>query len=111
MADFMSYQNTFRKFVLDVYDEQIKAQNKFPEGKNLLAALIEEVGESAQALLKIQESNESPENVYKELVQVASTAYRLAILGDMTYGYKGTKCCYGGCTQVTLGGPCALCYE
>ena len=108
---FYEYQNNFLKFTLDMHAEQKRANDKFPEAKRLLGALMEEVGELAEALLKIDESGESPENVYKEAIQVASTAYRLAVSGEPDYNYKGTKCQYAGCQQPATGGPCPLCYE
>ena len=108
---FYEYRNAYLKFATDVYEEQGRAKVKFPKADKLLGALMEEVGELAEALLKIEESGESPENVYKEAVQVASTAYRLAVLGEADYGYKGTRCDYQGCRQPVSGGPCPLCYE
>ncbi len=111
MTKFYEYGNTFFKFTSEMYDEQKRAQNKFPNNSRLLGALMEEVGELAQALLKIKESGESPENVYKEAIQVASTAYRLAISGEPDYDYEGTRCHHLGCKQPVTGGPCPLCYE
>lgn len=106
-----AYANTFSKFVHDVHEEQERARRKFPEGDRLLGAVMEEVGEVAQALLKIKEAGLSPENVYLECVQAASTLYRLASEGEPEYGYEGMKCAYNGCKQPTTGGPCHLCYE
>jgi len=103
--------NNFDKFTADVKAEQARAAEKFPKPDRLLGALMEEVGELAQALLKIQECGESPQRVYDEAVQVASTAFRLAALGEPDYKYLGMKCGYLGCTQTAIGGPCALCYE
>jgi hypothetical protein len=94
-----------------MYAEQDRAAKKFPAGKRLLGALMEEVGELAQALLKIKECGGPADHVYDEAVQVAATAYRLATLGEPTYGYEGTKCHYAGCDAPASGGPCALCYE
>ena len=108
---FFEYQNTFFKFCTDMFEEQKRAQKKFPHNKHLLGALVEKVGELAEALLKIEESGESPQRVYDEAIQVASTAYRLAASGDPEYGYEGMKCQYNGCTQITTGGLCPLCYE
>jgi NTP pyrophosphatase (non-canonical NTP hydrolase) len=111
---FYEYSNTFFKFASDMYDEQKRATDKFPKPNRLLGALMEEVGELAQALLKIQEAPhelEWPENVYKEAIQVAAVAYRLAVQGEPDYKYKGTKCHYLGCQQPVTGGPCPLCYE
>ena len=105
------YGNNYFTFAERVYQEQNRAADKFPKADRLLGALMEEVGEAAQALLKIKESGESPQNVYDELVQVASTAYRLAVMGEPDYGYEGTKCHHMGCQQNTIGGPCPLCYE
>lgn len=99
------------KFLFDVAMENQRAREKFPRGANLDTALMEEVGELAQALLKIKESGWSPEQVYKEAVQVASTAMRVAVEGCPEHDYRGVKCGFGGCKQPATGGPCALCYE
>ncbi len=99
------------KFLNDVKEEFKRASDKFPKGDKLDAALMEEVGELAQALLHIQEKGASPANVYKEAVQVATVAMRIAVQGAPEHGYAGMKCGYMGCDQVTVGGPCALCYE
>ena len=106
-----TYPSLTTKFLLDVMEENQRARKKFPGGERLLGAAVEEFGEMAEALLKIKESNESPENVYKEAVQTASTVMRLAVEGEPDYSYKGMKCAYAGCQQVTTGGPCVLCYE
>ena len=111
MADWKEYQNTFQQFAEKVYEEQREAAEKFPGGERLLGALMEEVGELAEALLHIKERDGSPERVYEEGVQVASTVYRLLTEGEPDYGYGGTKCHYAGCKQPTIGGPCRLCYD
>jgi len=99
------------KFLFDVAQENQRAREKFPGGKNLDTALMEEVGELAQALLKIKESNWLPEQVYQEAVQIASMAMRIAVEGCPEHSYQGMKCGFGGCKQPATGGPCALCYE
>lgn len=110
-VDWMNYGNNYRTFTIKVFREQARAAKKFPDPDRLLGALMEEVGELAEALLKIKESGESPQRVYEEAVQVAATVYRLANLGEPDYGYEGTKCGHAGCEQAAIGGPCALCYE
>lgn len=100
-----------QKFLTDVKAEYGRATAKFPENKKLDAALMEEVGELAKALLHIQEKGASAANVYEEAVQVATVAMRIAVEGSPEHGYEGMKCGYLGCAQVTVGGPCALCYE
>lgn len=99
------------KFLLEVAKENERAREKHPLGENLDTALMEEVGELAEALLKIRESGWSPQEAYKEAVQVASTAMRIAVEGCPHHGFNGSKCGYGGCSQPAIGGPCALCYE
>jgi hypothetical protein len=99
------------KFLADVKDEHRRATEKFPANKKLDAALMEEVGELAKALLHIQEKGANPKDVYAEAVQVATVAMRIAVEGSPEHGYAGMKCGYLGCDQVTVGGPCALCYE
>lgn len=103
--------NYKEKFIKDLKEEHEKATTKFPQNRKLDAALMEEVGELAQALLHIQEKGGSQLNVYKEAVQVATVAMRIAIEGCPEHDYKGMKCHYMGCDQPTSTGPCALCYE
>lgn len=67
-------------FLDNVQAEIEQAQKKFPCTDNMMTALTEEVGEVAKALL-----DEPWENVYKEAVQVAAMACRLAIEGDPTH--------------------------
>jgi len=110
-AKWFEYGNSYFTFAERVYREQRRAADKFPAGERLLGALMEEVGEAANALLQIKEAGGDPQRVYDELVQVAATAFRLAVLGDTDYGYAGTKCHHMGCLQNTVGGPCPLCYE
>lgn len=106
-------------FIQHVRDEVVKAREKFPDSNKMLAAMTEEVGEVAQALLKLTEDgklsrsemNERLHNVYKEAVQVATTAMRLAVEGDPSMDYNGTRCSWSGCKQPAVGGPCPLCYE
>lgn len=58
--------------------ETIQAMKKFPQPNPNLAALMEEVGELAQAFLQGQE----PYRIYAEAKQVAAMACRIAIEGD-----------------------------
>lgn len=81
----------------DIEAELTRARTKFPGGENNFAALVEEVGEVAQAILKIQhEGGKSHEDVYQEAIQTAVTAIRLATEGDASFpaydpesGYHG----------------------
>ena len=66
-------------FDFDVAREVGSARSKFPRPDGLLAALTEEVGEVARALLDKPWSE-----VYAECVQVAAMAQRLAEEGDPT---------------------------
>lgn len=114
------------QFLLDVDAEVKRAQKKFPSSDGTLCALTEEVGEVAKAVL-----DEPWERVYREAVQVAAMAARLALEGDKTLGpiremrdadqFKANdfnqrcmpgSCPYRGCPapykQVP---PCPLCYE
>lgn len=64
------------------------ARAKFPHPNPTLAALTEEVGELAQAMLHIREGNlgASWSYVMKEAVQVAVMAMRCATEGDGSLG-------------------------
>lgn len=68
-----------RIFVEDVLREAARARTLFPKPDGVLAALTEEVGEVARAML-----DESWDNVRTECVQVAAMALRLALEGDPT---------------------------
>lgn len=65
------------QFLFEVSTELVRARAKFPSNEGLLAALTEEVGEVAKAVME-----EPWENVRKECVQVAAVAMRLAEEGD-----------------------------
>ncbi len=54
--------------------EMARARGKFPGNRHLLAALMEECGELAKELLQ----NGNTVNAYKEALQVACVAMRIA---------------------------------
>ncbi|MFQ5742003.1 MAG: hypothetical protein ACE5HV_00260 [Acidobacteriota bacterium] len=77
-------------------DEIARARRRFPEGDMLFAALVEEVGETAEALIEFsrrgtpsQKRAVSLDDVRKELVQVAAMAIRLRVEGDRYYDFEG----------------------
>lgn len=74
-------------FLSDILTESDRAIRKHPTNKNLLPALMEEVGELANALLEL-ENNSDPKYVYEEAVQVAALAMRIAISEVPECGYK-----------------------
>ena len=61
--------------------EVVSARNKFPGNELLLAALTEEVGELARALLQRQ----GKDRVRKEALQVACVSLRIYEEGDATF--------------------------
>lgn len=63
------------------------ARTKFPDNKHMLAALTEEVGELAQALIDHSRGKQSGADVYAEAIQVAAMAIRLAEEGDGEFPY------------------------
>ena len=63
-------------FIADVQAELARARAKFPAPNLNFVALIEEIGELAKAHLE-----EGPEELYKEAVQVAVMAARVATEG------------------------------
>lgn len=65
--------------VHDVKMELDRARAKHPENKHMLAALMEEVGELAKALL------EGDDEYYTEAIQVACVAIRIATEGDPSF--------------------------
>ncbi len=74
------------EFLDDVAIEVQKARAKFPNGRHLLPALMEEVGELANALLEQEYGHGvSSEDVYREAVQVATAAMRIAEEGEPVF--------------------------
>lgn len=74
-------------FDADVSAELARARAKFPGNTLQLAALSEEVGELAKALLDHRSGKGTAEEVYAEAVQVAAMACRVAVEGDSTFPY------------------------
>lgn len=66
-----------RMFLRDVERELSRARDKFPSSEGCMTALTEEVGELAKAML-----DEPGERIYKEAVQTAVMAARVALEGD-----------------------------
>ena len=75
-------------FIEAVAAEVVKARAKWPGNRVQLAALTEEVGELAQALLQHDYEGGAAAKVWKEAVQVAAMAVRVATEGDSSFGYK-----------------------
>ena len=76
------------RFLTDVADEYARATAKFPGNKCNVAALMEEVGELAQALLQLEfepHKGKTVEDVYKEVVQVGAVATKIALHGSSEF--------------------------
>lgn len=63
--------------MIDLRAELARARAKFPRGEHLVPALMEEIGELARELL--QKGN--TQHAYKEAIQVACVAIRIASEG------------------------------
>ena len=71
-----------------VQGELNAARKQFPETTHMLAALMEEVGELAQAMMEHdRDGSRSVPEVLREAVQVASMAIRIATEGDDNFKY------------------------
>ncbi len=91
MAHQPTLQDLDHEFVKRVIAEAKTARLKFPGPNPCLAALVEEVGELAQAMLHIREGKHSNwSRVIAEAVQVAVMAMRCATEGDATLGLEIT---------------------
>lgn len=85
----------------DLEAELSKARSKFPGNEDLDNALTEEVGELNQALLQQKHEPDKKvthEDIYKEAIQVACVAIRIATEGvpnfpkyDPESGYRGKE--------------------
>lgn len=67
--------------IVDLNRELERARAKFPGNKNLLPALMEEVGELATALME----NEGTDRVRAEALQVACVALRIFEEGEPAF--------------------------
>lgn len=65
----------------DIRDEVRRARRKFPHNRHLLGALMEQVGELAQALLQ----GKSQREIQCEAIQVACVAIRILEERDADY--------------------------
>lgn len=72
-------------FLCDLEGEVASARSKFPRTAMMMTALVEEVGELAQALLHVRLGKGFSAEVYAEAIQVATMAMRLATEGDSDY--------------------------
>jgi hypothetical protein len=73
------------QFLSDVADEIERAREKFPSSNLVLAACTEELGEVAQAMLKAAAGKGPVEDIWKEAVQLAAMAMRIATEGDPSF--------------------------
>jgi len=64
------------------------AREKFPGNEDQFAALIEEVGELANALIEHKRGKGNGANVFAEAIQVAAMAIRVAEEGSKEFPYR-----------------------
>jgi len=90
----LGYHDSVQESTLgDVAEEILRAREKFPTNKHLLAALMEEVGELSEALLKYggEDRDTDPlilrKRIRDEAIQVAATAIRIIEEGDSDFAF------------------------
>ena len=77
----------------DISKEINSARKQFPGNEDMMVALVEEVGELAQALIDHKRGKQSSSDVYAEAIQVAAMAIRIAQEGDSGFPYMyNTRC-------------------
>jgi NTP pyrophosphatase (non-canonical NTP hydrolase) len=77
------------QIILMVRGELDAARGQFPGSTHMLAALMEEVGELAQALMEHdRDGSQTTQEVLREAVQVAAMAIRVAAEGDENFVYE-----------------------
>jgi hypothetical protein len=69
----------------DLADELGRARRKLPGSEHTYAALLEELGELANALLEHKYGHAPARNVRAEALQVACMAVRIGTEGDLSY--------------------------
>jgi hypothetical protein len=73
------------RFLSDVADEIERARQKFPSSNLVLAAATEELGETSHAMLLHAAGKGPIEDIWKEAVQLAAMAMRIATEGDPSF--------------------------
>ena len=83
-------QTLTAKFIAEVETELARARKLFPENRHMLAALGEETGELANALIEndIGNPTATAAAIWKEAVQSAVMAARIATEGDASFRYR-----------------------
>lgn len=82
-----------KTFLSDVAQEVESAKRRFPSTRDQGMVLTEEVGEVIKALLEMKHEPEkgvTHEDIYRECVQVAAMATRLAVEGIPDHPYNPT---------------------
>lgn len=74
----------------EIAAEVARARALFPGSEFRLAALVEEVGELANAMLEHRLGKDTLEHIREEAVQVAAMAIRIAEEGDSTFVQEAT---------------------
>jgi NTP pyrophosphatase (non-canonical NTP hydrolase) len=82
LAQSITFRSGDAQFIGDVFAELDRARKKFPSATASTVALMEEVGELAQAMLKYSAGKWPHSRVREEAVQVAVMAMRVALEGD-----------------------------
>lgn len=72
-------------FLKDCLLELDRARKKFPSANHSLIALMEEVGEFAQARLKCAAGKDETENLFKEGMQVVTMVLRVLFENDESF--------------------------
>jgi NTP pyrophosphatase (non-canonical NTP hydrolase) len=86
MGYLQGYDHDSNGSAREMLHELDRARKKFPKNEKPLAALMEETGEVARALLQ----GASREDIYAECMQVAALAIRIAEEGDSDFDHTKT---------------------
>lgn len=79
------------KFTAEIIQELTRARKLFPSSYNSVIGLMEEVGELAQAILKVEAGKMDEICIRKEAIQVCVMAMRVALEGDASVKSEGAN--------------------
>jgi hypothetical protein len=88
LPDMTPVEDMTWQFLEALVGELERARAKWPGNRVQMTALTEEVGELAKALLHLDYEGGTAPDVWKEAVQVAAMAVRVATEGDSSFGYR-----------------------
>lgn len=80
---------SLERFIADVVSEFVRTSGLYPTNEDHVAALSEEAGEVAKAMIDHRRGKATEADIWTECVQTANMALHVALRGDASFPYQG----------------------